>query len=99
MLAAGLGATTYLVGVVAIAAALGDPEAGFAPGLRAKLVAAQDYLTVAPKVVRVATDIPMPSLNTDLPPAPVKAERLIELAAAWGVAGAARRLVDAVSPA
>lgn len=83
----------------AIAAALGDPEAGFAPGLRAKLMAAEDYLTVAPKVVRVATDIALPRLNTDLPPAPVKAEKLIELAAAWGVAGAVRRLVDAVSPA
>jgi 5'-3' exonuclease len=83
--------------LAALAAALDDPAAGFAPGLRAKLVAAEDYLKVAPAVVRVARDIALPRLDTTIPTAPADSEKLIELAQAWGVAGAVRRLVDALA--
>jgi 5'-3' exonuclease len=83
--------------LAALAAALGDPEAGFAPGLRTKLAAAAEYLRVAPEVVRVARDIPLPALSTNVPTAPREPEKLIELAQAWGVAGAVRRLVDALA--
>ena len=51
-----------------ILAALDDPAAGFAPGLRTKLIAAKDYLAVAPTVVRVALDVPLPELDPALPP-------------------------------
>ena len=84
-------------GVDGILAALKDPESGFAPGLRGKLVAGADYLAVAPKVVQVARDIPIPPLDTALPASPREPERLIELAETWGVAGAVRRLVDAIA--
>ena len=84
-------------GVDGILAALKDPESGFAPGLRGKLVAATDYLAVAPKVVQVARDISIPPLDTTLPTSPREPERLIELAETWGVAGAVRRLVDAIA--
>ncbi|MDM4719223.1 5'-3' exonuclease [Micromonospora sp. WMMA1363] len=80
-----------------ILAALDDPDSGFAPGLRTKLAAARDYLTVAPKVVRVALDVPLPDLPTDLPAAPANPERLLELAERWNLAGSARRLVDAIA--
>jgi 5'-3' exonuclease len=83
----------------AILAALDDPAAGFASGLRAKLAAARDYLAVAPQVVRVATDAPLPDLATDLPAVPVDGERLLELAERYNLAGPCRRLVDAVSGA
>ncbi len=79
-----------------ILAATTDPQAGFAPGLRAKLVAAADYLAVAPTVVRVARDIVLPELTGALPPEPVDADRLLDLAAKWNLAGPTRRLVDAV---
>lgn len=79
-----------------IVAALDDPASGFAPGLRAKLVAARDYLAVAPEVVRVARDIPLPDLDTALPPAPADGDRLLALAEKWNLAGPCRRLVDAL---
>ncbi len=79
-----------------ILAATEDPAAGFAPGLRAKLVAAQEYLAVAPTVVRVARDIALPELSGKLPAAPTDPDRLLELAGAWNVAGPTKRVVDAV---
>jgi 5'-3' exonuclease len=83
----------------AIVAALNDPSAGFAPGLRTKLAAAAEYLEVAPTVVRVATDVALPAADYTLPSAPRDGERLLALAAQWGVAGAVRRLVDAAASA
>jgi 5'-3' exonuclease len=80
-----------------VLAAMDDPAAGFAPGLRAKLAAAADYLAVAPTVVRVARDVPLPKLDTALPAAPAEPDRLLELAQRWNLAGACRRLVDALS--
>ncbi|TDB71952.1 5'-3' exonuclease [Micromonospora sp. KC723] len=84
-------------GLDGILAALDEPGSGFAPGLRAKLDAARDYLAVAPKVVRVATDVPLPELATALPTAPAEPERLLELAQRWNLAGSCRRLVDALA--
>jgi 5'-3' exonuclease len=81
----------------AIIAALADPSAGFAPGLRAKLVAADAYLKAAPDVVRVARDIKLGKLATTLPSAPRDPDRLLQLAQTWGVAGPVRRLVDAAA--
>ncbi|WDZ82610.1 5'-3' exonuclease [Micromonospora cathayae] len=83
--------------IAGILAALDDPASGFAPGLRGKLDAARDYLAVAPTVVRVARDVPLPSLVTDLPAAPVDPDALLELAERWNLAGAVRRLVDVLA--
>jgi 5'-3' exonuclease len=81
----------------AIVAALADPSAGFAPGLRTKLQAAAAYLAVAPPVVRVALDVPLPDVDRALPKAPRDPERLLQLADRHGVANAVRRLVDALA--
>jgi 5'-3' exonuclease len=81
----------------AIVAALEDPDAGFAPGLRTKLAAALPYIQVAPEVVRVAREVPLPALDTSLPPAPRDPDRLLALAEAWGLASPVKRLVDATS--
>ncbi len=83
----------------AILAALDDPGAGFAAGVRAKLAAAADYLAVAPKVVNVARD-----LTIDVDPAlpsggPADPDRLLDLAEEFNLAGPARRLVDAIAEA
>lgn len=80
-----------------ILTALDDPRSGFAPGLRTKLEAARDYLAVAPKVVRVALDVPLPELPTALPSAPADPDTLLELAHRWNLAGSTRRLVDALA--
>jgi 5'-3' exonuclease len=82
-----------------ILAALDDPSAGFAPGLRTKLQAAKEYLAVAPTVVRVAREIKLPRLDTALPAAPRSPERVSELAQAWNVSGAVRRLTEALTAA
>jgi 5'-3' exonuclease len=76
--------------------ALGDPNAGFAPGVRTKLVAAAEYLRVAPAVVRVSREVALPDLDPALPKAPAEPDRLLELAATWNVAGPTKRLVDAI---
>src|SRR5690242_1836182 len=81
----------------AILAALDDQAAGFAPGLRNQLSAAREYLAVAPTVVKVARDAPVPTVGTALPRAPRDADRLVELAEQWGVASPVRRLVDALA--
>jgi 5'-3' exonuclease len=80
-----------------IRAALDDPQAGFAPGLRTTLVGAASYLDVAPAVVRVARDVPLPELDGSLPRPPADPDRLLELASTWNLAGATRRLVDALT--
>jgi 5'-3' exonuclease len=80
-----------------IRAALDDPDAGFAPGLRTKLIAAGDYLAVAPKVVLVARDVPLPELATALPHSPADPDALLKLADRWNIAGACRRIVDALA--
>ncbi len=80
-----------------ILAALDDPDAGFAPGLRSKLDAARDYLAAALPVCRVARDVPLPAVSDQLPLSPADPERLLELAGRWNIAGPCRRLVDALA--
>ncbi len=81
----------------AIVAALDEPAAGFAPGLRTKLDAARAYLAVAPKVVEVARDVPLPPIASALPVVPANPDRLLELAEQWNLAGSTRRLIDALA--
>lgn len=84
--------------LAAMVAALDDPAAPFASGVRAKLTAARDYLTVAPKVVAVARDVKMPTLDAHLPKdGPVDPGTLMALAERHNVAGPVRRLVDAIA--
>jgi 5'-3' exonuclease len=84
-------------GVEAILAALQDPQAGFAPGVRTKLAASRDYLTAALPVCRVALDVKLPDFDPTMPTAPADPDRLLALAQRWNLAGSARRLVDALA--
>ncbi|MBL7495210.1 5'-3' exonuclease [Frankia nepalensis] len=72
---------------------------GFAAGARRRLEAARDYLDSARIVVRVVPDVPLPPLRAELPAAPADPERVAELAARWGLAGSATRLVRALAAA
>jgi len=80
-----------------ILAALDDPEAGFAPGVRTKLDAARDYLARALPVCRVALDVKLPDFDPAMPRSPRDPEALLALADRWNLAGSARRLVDALA--
>jgi len=83
-----------------VIAALDDPDSGFAPGVRTKLAAATAYLEVAPRVVAVARDVPLPKLETALPDGgPRDPDALLELAERHNLAGSVRRLVDAIAQA
>jgi 5'-3' exonuclease len=84
-------------GVPQILAALDDPDAGFAPGLRTKLDGARDYLSAALPVCKVAVDVPLPAFDATLPAAPRDGDALLALAERWNLAGSARRLVDALA--
>lgn len=77
--------------------ALDDPDAALAPGVRAKLAAARDYLAVAAPVVRVATDAPVRLDRDDVvPAAPADLDALTELQQVWGLGGSVDRLLAAL---
>jgi len=84
-------------GVEQILAALDDPAAGFAPGLRTKLKDAAGYLEKALPVCKVALDVKLPDFDPALPTAPEDGDRLLALAERWNLAGSARRLVDSLN--
>ncbi|MEU6481902.1 5'-3' exonuclease [Streptomyces sp. NPDC047017] len=80
-----------------IMAAVDDPEAKLTPSQRGRLDAARPYLAVAPKVVRVASDVPLPDIDTALPRAPRDAAALRELAGRWGLGGSLQRLLTTLA--
>ncbi|MCP3803725.1 5'-3' exonuclease [Allokutzneria sp. A3M-2-11 16] len=93
------GLITAVGSVEDLLAALDDPADTRIPARsRGKLEAARDYLTVAPKVVRVAVDAPV-SLDRDdvLPNAPVDLDRVRALQEQWGLSRSVDRIVAALS--
>jgi 5'-3' exonuclease len=69
---------------------------GFPGGTRKKLEAARSYLSVAPSVVRVATDVPLPALDSSLPVKP-DATRVAEMGEALGLGSSLSRFLAAVT--
>jgi 5'-3' exonuclease len=71
-----------------------------APGLRAKLAAAADYLEVAPTVVDVVLDVPVTDdLDDALPAQPADVDALTELADRWGLRTSVNRVLAAFEKA
>lgn len=89
--AALLGSFGSLDGIVAAAA---DPGTAIAPGVRAKILAAADYILVAPKVVEVVRDLPLPTVDARLGQADGAA--IAALADRWGLGEPAQRALRAV---
>ncbi|HWR85216.1 MAG TPA: 5'-3' exonuclease [Rhodoglobus sp.] len=83
-----------LDGIVAAAA---DPASALAPGVRAKLLAAADYLLVAPRVVGVVRDLPLPEVDGAIG-APDEAA-ITALAQQWGLGEPAKRAIAALTRA
>ncbi|CAM5743890.1 5'-3' exonuclease OS=Streptomyces alboniger OX=132473 GN=CP975_06275 PE=4 SV=1 [Streptomyces alboniger] len=79
--------------VAGIMAAVDDPKAKLTPSQRRRLDEARPYVAVAPKVVRVADDVPLPEVDTVLPRTPRDPVALEELAAHWGLGGSLQRLL------
>ena len=68
-------------------------------GVHDKILAARDYLTVAPTVVRLALDCPLPAFDDVLPMNPADPVELAELTARWGLTTSVKRLQSALSVA
>ncbi|MFG3498438.1 5'-3' exonuclease H3TH domain-containing protein [Streptomyces sp. NPDC047928] len=79
-----------------IMAAVDDPAAKLTPTQRKRLDEARGYLAVAPTVVRVADDVPLPDFDPALPGEPLDPVALEELAARWGLGGSLERLLESL---
>ncbi|WP_372498547.1 5'-3' exonuclease [Yinghuangia soli] len=77
-----------------VRAAAEDPASSLTPARRRNIVAAADYLDVAPGVVQVVRDVPVPpGLDLALPRAPRDPAAVDALAARWGLNTSVQRLV------
>lgn len=85
--------------LAALLAAVDDPRADLSPAVRRRLRDAADYLALAPEVVAVRLDVPVPTLDATLPAAPVDPERFLALVDRWGLGGSAERLLRALAQA
>ncbi|MFL4903091.1 5'-3' exonuclease H3TH domain-containing protein [Streptomyces sp. MMS24-I2-30] len=80
-----------------IMAAVDDPRSRLTPAQRRRLAEARPYVAVAPKVVRVAADVPLPDVDTALPRTPRDPAGLDALAARWGLGGSLQRLLTTLA--
>lgn len=81
-----------------IMAAVDDPRSKLTPSQRRRLDESRPYVAVAPKVVRVAADVPLPEVDVALPRAPRDAAALEELAERWNLGGSLHRLLTTLQP-
>ncbi|MGV4987201.1 5'-3' exonuclease [Streptomyces sp. NRAIS4] len=80
-----------------IMAAVDDPKARLTPSQRRRLDEARPYVAVAPTVVRVADDVPLPDVDTTVPRAPRDPAALEQLAKRWGLGGSLQRLIGTLT--
>lgn len=78
-----------------ILAAVEAGDTAMPAGARAKLMAAHDYLVVAPVVVAVATDVPIPAYDDTVPSSPRNPELLLALSKRWGLDSSLNRVLTA----
>ena len=70
---------------------------GMSASVAAKVLAAADYLAVAPRVVDVVRDLDLPEVDGSLAAVPADPERVVELADRWNVASAVNRVLVAAA--
>ncbi|WP_280671903.1 MULTISPECIES: 5'-3' exonuclease [unclassified Kitasatospora] len=80
-----------------IRAAAADPFSKLTPARRKNLLEGAGYLDVAPTVVRVATDLPLPDFDPTLPREPLDPMTLEALTARWGLGTSLTRLLDTLA--
>ncbi len=85
--------------LAALLAALDAGDTGMPAGARTKLAGGRDYLSVAPKVVAVAHDVPVPEYDDLIPSEPADPERLLELSQRWGLDSSLNRVLSAFGSA
>jgi 5'-3' exonuclease len=93
------GLLNRLGGLAGLMEAVASGSTSIAPGQRAKLAAAADYLAVAPTVVDVALDVPVPEHEDALPDSPADVDTLSELADRFGLRSSINRVLTAFQTA
>ena len=84
-----------LNGIVAAAA---DPAVKLSAAVRAKIVAAADYLLVAPAVVNVVRNLDLPAFDARIRPSTPEQEAELErLSTEWGLSSSMRRAREALA--
>jgi 5'-3' exonuclease len=81
--------------LASLLAAVEAGDRGMPPGARTKLEAGRDYLAVAPMVVAVAHDAPLPTYDDAIPALPQDPDRLVELSQRWGLDSPLNRVLTA----
>jgi 5'-3' exonuclease len=81
------------------AALAATDDTGFPAGARTRLLAAADYLAVAPQVVAVRRDVPIPEHDDRLPTAPADPAAVVDLADRYGLDRSVDRLLRAFKTA
>lgn len=77
--------------------AVAEHDSGLTPTQRRRLADAADYLAVAPGVVGVVRDLPVPAYEDAVPRTPADPDALVALAERWGLTSSVARLVDALA--
>jgi len=79
--------------LAALRAAAADPSSSLKPRLRDSIIAAADYLDVAPTVVAPVTSLPLPPLaGRGTRPAAVDVDRITALGPAWNITASLGRI-------
>ena len=81
----------------AVLAAVDEPTSDLTPTQRRRLHEGRAYLAVAPRVVKVADNVPLAAFDPVLPREPRDPAALEALSARWGLGGSLRRLLTALA--
>ena len=77
-------------------AAAHEAHASLPPALAKKIIAGADYLSIAPKLVRVARDAPLPKVDLSMPKAPTDLSKLYQIKDQYGLGASIDRLIAAL---
>ena len=77
-------------------AAAHEAHASLPPALAKKIIAGAEYLSIAPKLVRVARDAPLPKVDLSMPKAPADLSKLYQMKDQYGLGASIDRLIAAL---
>jgi 5'-3' exonuclease len=77
-------------------AAAHEAHDALTPALAKKIIAGADYLSIAPKLVRVARDAPLPKVDLSMPKAPADLSKLYQIKDQYGLGASIDRLIAAL---
>ena len=77
-------------------AAAHEAHTSLPPALAKKIIAGSDYLSIAPTLVRVARDAPLPKVDLSMPKAPADLSKLYQMKDQYGLGASIDRLIAAL---